>query len=62
MTRIISSIRGRAPGRSVCFVFLTLPGPRVRLGGIVVRIDRNSGSIMILKAVLIRDFTISRQC
>ena len=31
---------GRAPGRSVCFVFLAFAGPRVRLGGIVVRIDR----------------------
>jgi hypothetical protein len=62
MTGTTSSAGGRTPGRSVCFVFLAFAGPRVRLGGIVVRIDRKVVVLMILEAGSIRDIATSRRC
>ena len=62
MTGTTSFTGGWAPGRSVYFVFLTFPGPRVRLGGIVVRIDRKVVVLMILEAISIRDIATSCQC
>ena len=62
MTGTTSFIGGWAPGKSVCFVFLTFPRPRVRLGGIVVKIDRKVVVLMILEAISIRDIATSCQC
>ena len=61
ITGTILFIGGWAPGRSICFVFLTFLGPRVRLGGIIVRIDRKVVVLMILEAISIRDIATSCQ-
>ena len=61
MTEIISFIRGWTLSKSVYFVFLTFLSPRVRLRGIVVKINRKVVVLMILKAISIRDIATSRQ-
>ena len=61
MTGTTSFTGGWAPGRSVYFVFLTFLSPRVRLRGIVVKINRKVVVLMILKAISIRDIATSRR-
>jgi hypothetical protein len=56
---IISFIGGWALGKSVYFVFLTFLGPHIRLGGIIVRINRKVVVLMILKAISICDIATS---
>jgi hypothetical protein len=62
MTGTTSFIRGWALGRSICFVFLTFPGPRICLEGIIVRINRKVVVLIILEAISIRDIVTLRQC
>jgi hypothetical protein len=61
MTGTTSFTGGWAPDKSVYFVFLTFPRPRIRLRGIVVRIDRKVVVLMILEALSIRDIATSCQ-